>query len=441
MHTLAQWREALDAGRLEPIFRRCLGLPESAEVPEQSRMRLAKLLEAFSDTFRVGPAESVWLFSVPGRTELLGNHTDHQWGEVMAGSVNLDVWGIARLNGSDQIRFQSAGWPRVEVALADLETVRPEEFGSTRALLRGVAQGVIQRAKPEAVCGFDLYCQSEVLPGSGLSSSAAIEVLMGLVCSKLWQVHALGPVDWAKIGQQAENQYFGKPSGLMDQMACAIGEAIHIDFADPKQPRVNPLPLDLHAAGYVLCILDCGADHANLTDEYAAVPAEMGEVAAFFGASRLREVEPARFYAALPSLRGQLSDRALLRALHFYAECDRVQAAAQALEQGDLEAYLSLVQASGHSSWEWLQNIAPAGAVTHQAMALALAVCDRALAGTGAYRVHGGGFAGTLQAYVPMARLEAFKAEVERVLGEGACHVLTVRPAGAFMWRMPALED
>jgi len=271
---------------------------------------------------------------------------------------------------------------------------------------------------------------SDVLPGSGLSSSAAFEVLLGTVMNELFLGGSLTAAEVAQLGQKAENVYFGKPCGLMDQMASAVGGMVFIDFADPAAPVVERLDFDFSAAGHALCIVDTGADHADLTEEYAAIPGELRQLCALFGKQVLREIPEEEFFARLPQVRGRVPDRAILRAVHFYGENRRVQRQAQALRDGDFDTFLHLVNESGRSSWMYLQNITPAGETVHQDVAVALALCDTLLDGRGAFRVHGGGFAGTVQAFVPLELVEEFKTGMERVLGEGCCHVLQISPDG-----------
>ena len=420
MEKLGAVRQLLEAGALDAALSRLTG-------GDPRRDRAAGVLEGFRTTFGAGEDAPVTLCSAPGRTEICGNHTDHQHGRVLAASVNLDFLACAAPNGTDTIRFQSEGWPLVEVRL-DGRGPRPEENETTASLVRGMAELAARRGFP--VSGFDAYAVSDVLPGSGLSSSAACEVLLGVIVNHLFCQDSFSAVELAQMGQGAENVYFGKPSGLMDQTASAVGGAVAIDFADPARPQVRSVEVDLNALGYALCILDSGASHADLTGEYAAVPREMGAVAACFGKTVLREVREEDVLAGLPGLRKAVGDRAVLRALHFYADDRRVEGEADALARRDMDAFLALVNESGRSSWELLQNITPAGAVKEQAMALALAVAERALGGRGACRVHGGGFAGTVQAFVPLDALEAFRAETERALGAGSCHVLSIRPVG-----------
>ena len=371
--------------------------------------------------------EKHYVFSAPGRTEIAGNHTDHQRGCVLAAAVNLETVADVCLNGSNMIRVQSKGYPTFEVSLDDL-SVREEEKNTTAALIRGVASCFAEKgAKLE---GFDAVVCSTVLPGSGLSSSAAFEVLFGTILNELFFNQKLSAIEIAQIGQYAENVYFGKPCGLMDQMASSVGSLVFIDFEDPAQPKVEKISFDLAEAGFALCIIDSGADHADLTDEYAAIPAEMKQVCSFFGKEVLRQIPEDEFFAALPKLRGTVSDRAILRAMHIYEENQRVMDQVHALKKQNVDLFLELIKESGRSSWMYLQNITPTGAVMHQEVAVALALCKKLLGNKGAYRVHGGGFAGTVQAFVPVDLLPKFKAEIENVLGEGKCHVLSIRSEG-----------
>ena len=366
-------------------------------------------------------------FSAPGRTEIGGNHTDHQRGRVLAAAVDLDTVAAVSCNGTDVIRVMSQGYPLCVVSLRELMPVE-EEKNTTAALIRGVAAKFVELGC--SVAGFDAYCCSTVLPGSGLSSSAAFEVLMGTILNHLFFDERLQPAQIAAIGQYAENVFFGKPCGLMDQTASAVGNLVAIDFIDPASPIIRQLDFDFSTCGYSLCIIDSGADHADLTDEYAAVPGEMRSVAQHFGKEVLREVEETAFYQALPALREAYGDRAVLRCIHFFQENARVVEQVDALERGDFAAFLKMVTESGRSSYMYLQNVIPAGEKRQQAVAVALALCDRLLDGRGAFRVHGGGFAGTVQAYVPVDLLESFTREIQQVLGKGACHVLSIRPYG-----------
>lgn len=422
MQKLGAVRRALGAGELDGTLSRL----KYGEI-SGARAKVAHVLDGFARSFGEDEERPVVLCSAPGRTEICGNHTDHQHGRVLAGAVDLDFLACAAPNGLNRIRFQSEGWPMVEISLDEL-LPRTDERESTAALVRGMA-GLVKERGYE-VAGFDAYAVSEVLPGSGLSSSAACEVLLGVIENCLFCSGELDAVTIAQLGQRAENVYFGKPSGLMDQTASSVGGAVAIDFADPAEPVVRSVAVDLESLGYALCIIDSGASHAALTGEYASIPEEMGAVAAYFGRKVLREVDEAELLRALPALRRAAGDRAVLRAMHFFADDRRSAEEADALERGDIDAFLALVRESGRSSWELLQNITPTGAAKEQAMAVALAVAERALAGRGACRVHGGGFAGTIQAFVPLDALESFSAEVEAALGQGSCRALSIRPVG-----------
>ena len=366
-------------------------------------------------------------FSAPGRTEVSGNHTDHQRGRVLAGAVNLDTVAAVRANGTDVIRVQSKGYPLCQVRLDSLDPVAAE-INPTPALIRGVAARFSQLGCK--VGGFDAYCESTVLPGSGLSSSAAFEVLIGTIINHLFFDGRVSQPEIAQIGQYAENVFFGKPCGLMDQTASAVGGLVTIDFADKEHPDIRPVHFDFSTTGHALCIIDSRADHADLTDEYAAVPGEMKAVCEYFGKAVVTEIPEADFYAAIPALREKCGDRAVMRVIHEYNENRRVPQQVDCLESGDFEGFLRLTKESGYSSWMYLQNVVPAGYVAQQAMAVALGLCEHYLQGRGAYRVHGGGFAGTVQAFVPFDLLDAFRAGIDAALGEGACHVLSIRPQG-----------
>ncbi len=366
-------------------------------------------------------------FSAPGRTEIGGNHTDHQRGRVLAAAVNLDTVAAVRINGTPFIRIQSKGYPLCEVDIRELTPV-DTEINTTPALIRGVAARFTQLGCK--VFGFDAYVESTVLPGSGLSSSAAFEVLIGTIVNHLFFDEKATQPEVAMIGQYAENVFFGKPCGLMDQMASAVGNLVNIDFFDKKNPVIRPVNFDFSTCGHALCIIDTRASHADLTDEYAAIPGEIKAVAAYFGKEVLTEIDNKDFYAAIPALRKVCGDRAVMRCMHFYEENARVPKQVEALEKGDFEAFLRLIKESGHSSWMYLQNVIPAGYKEHQDVAVALGLCEHYLQGKGAYRVHGGGFAGTVQAFVPFDILEAFRAGIDSALGEGACLVLSIRPQG-----------
>lgn len=396
----------------------------SAPILYLSPSQKAALDAGFAAAFGGAPER---YFSAPGRTEISGNHTDHQRGRVLAAAVNLDTLAAVRVNGTKVIRILSKGYPMSTVRVDQL-TPQENEINSTPALIRGVAARFAQMGCK--VAGFDAYCESTVLPGSGLSSSAAYEVLIGTIINGLFFDSKVSQPEIAQIGQYAENVFFGKPCGLMDQMASAVGNLVAIDFLDKDNPVITPVDFDFSTCGHALCIIDSQASHADLTDEYAAIPGELKAVCAHFGKEVLTQIDEADFFAALPALRKECGDRAVLRAIHFYEENDRVPYLVEALHSGDFTTFLNLIKKSGYSSWMHLQNVIPAGYKDHQDVAVSLALAEHLLQGRGAFRVHGGGFAGTIQAFVPFDLLEEFRTGIDAVLGEGACHVLSIRPQG-----------
>lgn len=390
------------------------------------RARYAKLIERHEARFGRTDGD-ICFFSAPGRTEIGGNHTDHNLGRVLAAAVNLDTVAAVTKSADGVIVVDSEGYRPITVDTADL-SVREDELGTTAALIRGVAARMTELGYK--VGGFHAAVTSNVLRGSGLSSSAAFEVLMAAILDGLYNGWVLDAKERAQIAQRAENLHFGKPCGLMDQMASSVGGLVTIDFKDPT-PVVEALPYDFKAKGYSLVVVNTGGDHGDLTDDYAAIPAEMKAVAAQFGRKVLREIAPAEMEAAIPKLRGKVSDRAILRALHFYDDNARVPMQVAALRQDNLGAFLSLVIESGESSWKLLQNVY--ARPLEEQMALALELSRRVLKGSGAWRVHGGGFAGTIQAFVPDSLLDAYVKKLEASFGAGACTVLSIRPEGAVM--------
>ena len=392
---------------------------------EWAKQRAIGVIEGFRKRFAPDSNVGVALFSGPGRTELGGNHTDHQHGRVLCASVDLDMLACAAPNGLNVIRICSEGYPEVLVSLDQLQP-RDEERNTSAALVRGVAAGMAKSGC--ALVGFDAYVTSDVPAGSGLSSSAAFEVLVANILN--YYGGSLDAVRMAKIGQYAENVYFGKPCGLMDQMASSVGGAVAIDFANVAEPAVQRIAYDFSRCGHALCIVDTGSCHADLTDDYSGITGEMRSVAEYFGRQYLREVPEETFFAAIPELRVSCGDRAVLRAMHFYDDDRRAAEEAAALAAGDFEKFLMLVNASGVSSATNLQNIWSVSAPEKQAVSMALAVGKTLLDGTGAIRVHGGGFAGTIQAFVPDEKLDAFRRGMEAVFGAGKCHVLHIRAVG-----------
>ena len=358
--------------------------------------RFAKVIKGFQVTFPANAQAEIGLYSAPGRTEIGGNHTDHQYGCVLAASVNLDAIAAAALNGTNTIRFYSEGYGMIEADLSVLEPVESEKE-STLALIRGMAALIIKRGYD--VKGFDVYCTSNVLGGSGLSSSAAFETLMGVILNDMFCDNVFDAVEIAKMGQITENQYFGKPSGLMDQSASSVGGVVAIDFGDPENPVVEKINLDLTGEGYALCIIDSKSSHADLTDAYAGIPREMKAVAATFGKTHLRGITKEQLLERTAAIRKVCGDRAFLRSMHFVLDNERAQEEAAALKAGDFDKFLKIVKASGQSSYMYLQNISVEGAVD-------------------------------IQAFVPLDMLDTFKATVEKAIAPGCCHVLSIRPVG-----------
>ena len=417
---IADWKELLAQGALDARLRVLYGEDVCAK-----KQRILDLLNTFAARF--GEEREVGVFSVPGRSELAGNHTDHNNGRVIASSIDLDMICVAARRPDGVMCMESEGFDPIEVTPDMTKAPNEALFGTSTSLAAGMAHGF--RENGLSVGGFDAVATSDVLRGSGLSSSAAYEDMIGTVLNYLYNEGRVDAVTVAKLAQKAENVFFGKPCGLMDQCACAVGGIIAIDFADPAAPVVEPVPFDLTAAGFALCIVDTGGNHADLTPDYAAVPAEMKAVAKELGCSVLRQADEAAVRSAIPALRAACGDRAVLRALHYFAENGRVADMKAALLRGDLEAYFAGVSASGRSSFCYLQNVYTPVNVAEQGLSLALCLCETLP--TAAFRVHGGGFAGTVQAYVALSDVERFRSAMDAVFGEGACHVLHVRTVGA----------
>lgn len=386
--------------------------------------RYSDVSSAFEDMYGEKPER---FFSAPGRTEICGNHTDHNKGLVLAAGISLDV--IAAVCPTDDgfIYIKSEGYPMNKIDISDL-SVKDDEKGSSVALIRGMAAGLSEMGYK--IGGFRAYSVSNVLKGSGLSSSAAFEVLIGTILNGIYNGGEIDPITIAKVSQYAENEYFGKPSGLMDQMASSVGSFISIDFADVKNPEINTISFDFSSSGHSLCIVDTKGDHANLTPEYAAIPQEMKEIAGYFNADCLRAITKEQIMENYGVLRKKFGDRAVLRSLHFMDENERVTLECKALESGNFDEFLKLVNESGDSSYKYLQNIFASSDPEEQGLSSALYIAKDTLCGKGACRVHGGGFAGTIQAFVPNGMLKEFKEKMENVFGEGSCYVLTIRPIG-----------
>lgn len=395
------------------------------EEVEAQKARYIRIAESFEEFY--GAGREVCVFSAPGRTEVGGNHTDHNHGKVLAASVNLDAVAVAAVNDENIVRVKSEGYKMDVADLSDLG-VMPNERGRSASLVRGVCAGFKNRGYK--IGGFDAATASNVLSGSGLSSSAAFEVLLGTMLNHLYNDGKVSAVEIAQIAQFAENEYFGKPCGLMDQMACSVGGFVQIDFKDPSVPVINKVDFDFASCNHALCIVDTGGNHADLTDEYAAVRGEMETAASKLGKSVLRDVDRDEFEKNIAVIRDSAGDRAVLRALHFFNENERVDKQAAALAKGDFEEFKSLIIESGFSSYMYNQNVYTCKAPASQPVSLALAMCQDILKGKGAWRVHGGGFAGTIQAFVPADTLYEFKSKICSVFGEKSCYVLNIRPEG-----------
>lgn len=392
---------------------------------EAQKSRYADILNVFGELF--GYDREVSIMSAPGRTEVCGNHTDHNNGKVLAASINLDAIAVVSKNDDNIIRVKSQGHRMNVVDLQDL-TANPENYGDSTSLVQGVAAGL--KNLGFAVQGFDAVTTSDVMGGSGLSSSAAFEVLLGTIISYMFNDGKISAVDIAKIAQYSENVFFGKPCGLLDQMASSVGTFVTIDFKSTSDPVIRKVDFDFSKSGHSLCIVDTGGNHSDLTDDYAAVREEMGAVAKAMGKTVLREISYEDFLKALPDLKDKVSDRALLRAIHFYNENIRVEKAVAALENNDFDTFKEVVIESGRSSFMLNQNVYTPKNPTEQKLSLALAVSEDILKGKGAWRVHGGGFAGTIQAFVPDSLLEKYKNAMESIFGQGSCYVLIIRPVG-----------
>lgn len=387
--------------------------------------RFEKAIEEFENMF--GKNRNIRFFSAPGRTEIGGNHTDHQHGRVLAGSVNLDIIAVVSPNNDNIIRVKSEGYKQNIIDLSDLN-IKEKEYNTTLSLIRGIS--AYFKNLGYDVKGFDAYMTSEVLKGSGLSSSAAFEVMIGTIINEMFCDGKETAVKIAQIGQYAENVYFGKPCGLMDQTASSVGGFVTIDFKDNDNPIVEKIDFDFASCGYSLCIVDTGGNHADLTPDYASVPKEMKSIAEYFGKKVLREVPKEEFYKNISKLREICGDRAILRAAHFYDDDERVPMEVSALKNNDFETFKNLIIQSGYSSYMYLQNVYSCINPSEQGISLGLLMCEKILKGKGAYRVHGGGFAGTIQAFVPNEMLSEFKENMENVFGSGKCHVLSIRPVG-----------
>ena len=414
-------KKRIQSGKLDDRF---LDIYVDSSILAYQKERYINAINKFESCYGAGEVE---VFSAPGRSEVGGNHTDHQHGEILAASINLDAIGVVRAMDDNQIRIISDGYEELLVSLHDMEA-KAEERETTKALIKGVVAGFVNRGY--SVGGFCAYITSDVLIGAGLSSSAAFETLIGTILSGLYNNMIISAVEIAMIGQYAENVYFGKPCGLMDQMACSVGNLVHIDFRNPNNPEVEKLDFNLSESGYSLCITDTKGSHADLTDEYAAVPQEMKAVANYFGKEVLRDVAYAEVMKEIPALRKKLGDRSVMRAVHFFCENERVLKEVDALKQGNMNLFLNTVKASGDSSFKYLQNVYSSNDIVNQNVSLALMVSDILLETQGVSRVHGGGFAGTIQSFVKTDFVATYKTQMDQIFGSDACKVLNIRKYG-----------
>lgn len=422
MPNLYETIEKIQNGEFAERLKKVYITEEEAEMQTERYISLAK---DFEEIF--GNRENIRFFSAPGRTEVGGNHTDHNHGRVLAAGINLDAVAVTSKNDENIVRVKSRGYKMDTVDLSEL-SASEEDMGHSNALVRGMCDGFIKRGYK--IGGFDACTVSSVLSGSGLSSSAAFEVLVGTCLNYLYNDGKVDAVTIAQIAQYAENVHFGKPCGLMDQMASSVGGFITIDFADPQNPVIDKVDFDFAACGHALCIVDTKGNHADLTDEYAAIRTEMESVASIFGKNVLRDTDEAEFYKNIPAIREKFGDRAVLRAIHFFGDNARVVSEVEALKNGDFQEFKRLICESGASSYMYNQNVYSVKKPAEQPVALGLAISEQVLKGKGAYRVHGGGFAGTIQAFVPNEMLDTYKNAVEAVFGEGSCYVLLIRPLG-----------
>lgn len=415
--------EQLKDGSFDKALKELYG--SSVQIISHQRKRYLEAVEKFNEYFP--EHDEVQIYSAPGRIEIGGNHTDHQHGCVLAAAVDLDIIAVVAFHNEGVIRLKSKGHSHDIVNLSDL-SVQKKETGSSSALIRGIASGFHEMGVK--ISGFDAYTTSDVLSGSGLSSSAAFEVLIGTIIDSHYNHGKAGAVEIAKIGQYAENVYFGKKSGLMDQMVSSVGGLVSIDFHDTENPAIKSFPYDFEKSGYCLCVTDTKGSHANLTDDYVAVRSEMESIAKQLGKAVLRDVDENEFYSAIVQLREKCSDRAVMRAAHFFAENKRAVMEADALSEGNMNCFLELVRQSGESSANLLQNLYSCSNPTAQAIPLGIMLSRRILGKNGAVRVHGGGFAGTIQAFVPAEKVTEYSQEMNRIFGDGSCYILRIRPVG-----------
>ncbi len=412
-------RAAIKCGGYDSIFTRLYG----ADKVEMQKERYAKCVDEFENIY--GKGRELRVFSVSGRSEISGNHTDHNYGKVLAASINMDIIAIVAKNEDGIVHVKSSGYNMDTIDLADLS---PAKYRKSSLMVAGVCHGL--KSRGYNVGGFDAYTTSNVFKASGLSSSAAFQDMIGTIQNYLYNEGKIDKVEIAKIGQYAENVFYNKPCGLLDQVACIFGGFVYIDFADPKDPAVEQIDFSPADYGYELCIVNTGGKHSDLTDDYAAIPSEMKAVAAHFGREVMRDVTMEEVLSEAKTLREKTGDRAIIRAMHFINENNRVEAQRAALKDGNIDAFLSGVNASGNSSFKYLQNVYTTSNVHEQGISLALAIAEQVLCGEGACRVHGGGFAGTVQIFCPKDKVPALKEAIDAAFGEGSCVTMLIRPFG-----------
>ena len=416
------FKQQISTGKYNDLFKKIYG--DSSDAVEAQKERYCNALDSFASLY---PARGeVEIFSASGRTEIGGNHTDHQHGMVLAGAVNLDAIAVVSFHDDKIIRVKSEGYEKFEISL---DKLAPDKKDSGTAL---IIKGVVSKYKEQGICvnGFDMYCTSDVINGGGISSSASFETLICTIINNQYNENKTSPFEIAQIGWYAENVFFGKKCGLLDQSVTAFGGLVSIDFADNKNPSAEKIDFDFNKHGYALCLTDTKSSHANLTDDYDAITDEMKAVAKFFNCDVLNDVDENVFYKNLPRIREKCPDRAILRAIHFFAETKRAKLEANALKENNIEKFLSLVNESGNSSCELLQNLYSTKNPLNQSIPLAIAISKKVLEGKGAVRVHGGGFAGTIQAFVPLELVPEYKKTMEEIFGEGSCLELKIRPVG-----------
>ena len=425
MSTVKQIKQSIIDKKGDRIFEYLYG---AGNVDNQGK-RYMDTIDGFCEYFGEDVDVLVRLYTSPGRTEIGGNHTDHQHGCVLAGAADMDSLAVVCRRSDNIVRIKSTGYEEDELDITDLE-MKADEADSSRAIIRGILSRFVQLGYK--IGGFNAYTTSNVIKASGLSSSAAFEVLVGTILNNEFNDGKISSVEIAQIGQYAENRYMGKPSGLLDQMSCSVGGFVFIDFDNPEEPVIERIDYDFAHSGYTICVVDTGGNHSDLTPEYGKIPFEMKSVAAHFGKNVLRDVDEGEFYSSISELRKRYGDRAVLRSIHFFNENRRARLEADALKRNDFDSFLTLVQESGDSSYKYLQNVFVGDNDSEQGIPVALCLSDKILNGEGASRVHGGGFAGVIQAFVPNEMVDEYEKNITAVFGTGSCTELVIRPVGGY---------